>query len=250
MSSFLSITTFHPFGLNLYGERMMKAYHRHWPAEVPLRIYSEGWDKKAHEWLEPFNVLPIESSDWLAAFKYRHAHRDTKDYRMDAVRFSHKIAALLLADQHMSARYLIWIDGDTFTHSPVTLDVLKRWIPTRGAWVSWLDRRNKYPECGFYIIDREHPRHGEMMQRLRNMYADDRLFALKEWHDSYVLQQVVEQAGVGATSLSGPVGYRTGHPFVNGPLGAYMDHMKGKRKQKGRSHRSDLHVRRDEAYWR
>lgn len=246
MSSFMAVTTFNRRGLEQYGERMVGSHHRHWPAEVPLRIYSEGWDKPNELW----NVWPLESSDWLDAFKYRHAHRDTSNYRMDAVRFAHKIAALLLADANMSARYLIWIDGDVFTHSPITLDVLRSWAPREGAWISWLDRRNVYPECGFYIIDRQHDRHIEMMTRLRRMYAGDALFVEKEWHDSYILQQCVLQAGVGTTSLSGPVASRTSHPFVNGPLGAYMDHMKGKRKQKGRSHRSDLYVSRREPYWR
>jgi hypothetical protein len=39
------------------------------------------------------------------------------------------------------------------------------------------------------------------------------------------------------------------HPFINGPLGAYMDHMKGDRKDQGRSLAADLLVRRDEGYW-
>jgi len=243
--SFLAVTTFNGAGLQQYGERMMRSWQQHW--SVPLRIYSEGWKKP--EWAEAFNVLPIESSGWLAAFKVRHASLPTADYRMDAVRFCHKIAALLEADRHMTARYLIWVDGDTFTHTPVPMTEVERWTPKNGDWIAWLDRRKVYPECGFYIIDREHPRHVEMMGRLYEMYADDRLFQESEWHDSYVLQQCVLQAGVGATSLSGPIGWRTAHPFINGPLGAYMDHMKGKRKRKGRSHATDLQVRRKEKYW-
>ena len=51
-------------------------------------------------------------------------------------------------------------------------------------------------------------------------------------------------------NLSGSLGWRSvHHPFVNGPLGAYMDHMKGERKQYGRSLASDLMTQRDESYW-
>ena len=39
------------------------------------------------------------------------------------------------------------------------------------------------------------------------------------------------------------------HPFVNGPLGRYMDHLKGGRKDEGRSSDKDLVVARTEAYW-
>jgi hypothetical protein len=80
------------------------------------------------------------------------------------------------------------------------------------------------------------------------MYAEDGLFSLAEWHDSFVLWEVVKRAGVAAKSLSG-AGARTNHPLVNGPLGAWFDHLKGRRKKRGKSDRFDLKVRRAEAYW-
>ena len=50
-------------------------------------------------------------------------------------------------------------------------------------------------------------------------------------------------------SLSGGFEH-TGHPFVNGPLGARLDHCKGNRKHAGRSKASDLKVQRREDHWR
>ena len=73
---------------------------------------------------------------------------------------------------------------------------------------------------------------------------------MAEWHDSYVIQQLVEGMGLKTKSLSGPEGFKTSHPFVNGPLGAYMDHLKGPRKAMGRSQARDLKVQRAEPYWR
>jgi hypothetical protein len=40
-----------------------------------------------------------------------------------------------------------------------------------------------------------------------------------------------------------------GHPLINGPLGKWMDHMKGGRKEQGKSKTSDLMVNRTENYW-
>lgn len=241
----LAVSTFNAEGFHKYGKRFMDSFHRHWPDTIGLRVYSEGWSIP-----QPFCATPslVESSDWLAAFKERHAHRPTKDYRMDAVRFAHKVAALIAADQHCSARYLIWMDGDIFTFAPVPMDVIEGWLP-RGEWIAWLDRRMAYPECGFYIIDRQHPLHGGAMDALRRMYAGDGLFNEQEWHDSYILQQVVRALCLPTKSLSGDIGRRTHHPFVNSPLGAFMDHLKGKRKDKGRSLRSDLQTPRREPYW-
>lgn len=245
MSEFLAVTTFNAIGLEKYGRRMMNSFVRFWPEQVPLWVFNEGWRE-----LGGWSLVPLETaSDWLPHFKARHAARRTDNYRLDAVRFSHKIAALIAADELMSRRFLLWIDGDTVTHSRLTLTDLINLAPTRGEWIAWLDRSHAYPECGFYIIDRDHPRHQEMMTRLREMYDGDKLFLEKEWHDSYILQQVVLQAGVTAKSLSG-TGYRTHHPFVNGPLGQWMDHMKGARKVKGKSPPIDLKVKRREEYWR
>jgi hypothetical protein len=245
--TFLAVTTFNEAGRVKYGQRMMESFHAHWPDEIGLRVYAEGWDQSCS-----FATIVdlLEASDWLSNFKARHAHRQPDHYRMDAVRFSHKIAALIAADESMSSRYLVWMDGDIVTHSSVMMNVLETWVPSSGEWIAWLDRQNIHPECGFYIIDRDHPRHKEMMQRLRTMYDGDKLFLEKEWHDSYVLQQCVAQAGIPWKSLSGPIARRTHHPFINSVLGGYMDHMKGKRKEKGRSLRTDLRVRRQEAYWK
>ena len=246
---FLAVTTFNSVGLTQYGARMASSFNRHWPKEVGLRIYAEGW----HDSGEAYGAKVCDlmtSSDWLAYFKERHKDRSTDNYRLDAVRFAHKIAAVIAADEQMGSRFLIWIDGDVFTHSPVPIEAVKSWAPEGRQWLSWLDRRNVYPECGFYIIDREHPRHREMMTRLREMYDGDKLFLEKEWHDSYILQRIVYAARIETKSLSGNMGRRTPHPFINGPLGQYMDHLKGKRKDKGRSLASDLVVKRGEQYWR
>jgi hypothetical protein len=41
-----------------------------------------------------------------------------------------------------------------------------------------------------------------------------------------------------------------GHPLINGPLGKWIDHMKGGRKEKGKSDSKDIMVNRTEDYWR
>jgi hypothetical protein len=42
----------------------------------------------------------------------------------------------------------------------------------------------------------------------------------------------------------------TSHPAINGPLGAFLDHMKGPRKSEGRSRPGDLKMKREEGYWK
>ena len=40
-----------------------------------------------------------------------------------------------------------------------------------------------------------------------------------------------------------------GHPLINSAWGAYLDHLKGARKDLGRSKSKDLKVQRTEKYW-
>jgi len=241
-----AVTTFNAMGKCLYGDRMMESFVRHWPEEVMLTAYAEGWTD-APEGIETIDLA--DASTWLSAFKARHRGNRFKDYRHDAVRFSHKIAAVCSADASSEADVLIWIDGDVLTHADVPLDALAALAPAGEEWIAWLDRDRSYPECGFFAINRRHERHAEMMRRLERMYREDELFALAEYHDSYVIEHVVKAAGVGAKSLSGK-GKQTTHPLINGPLGAFLDHAKGQRKAAGRSNKRELVTARSEAHWR
>jgi hypothetical protein len=40
-----------------------------------------------------------------------------------------------------------------------------------------------------------------------------------------------------------------GHPLINSQWGAWLDHLKGDRKNLGKSKRTDLLVKRQEPYW-
>ncbi len=242
---FAAITTFNRDGLDLYGRRMMASFRAHAPTEVSLRVYTEGWTLGGN--VEELDL--VKSSPWLADFRERHADRTFPDMRFDAVRFSHKIAAVCHAAKDIKADALIWIDGDVVTHSPLRMVDFVNLAPVNVNWISWLERDNNYPECGFFILNMRHWRHGEMIDRLSAMYSADHLFKLDQYHDSFVLWKLVEEHCVGAKSLSGDVGRTTAHPLVNGPLGAWFDHLKGPRKKLGRTPQRDLKVKRTEAHW-
>lgn len=246
-----AVTTFNVEQYGAYGSRMLSTFRRHWRG-IPLVVYAEGFDPLPEDESSIRYLDLNESSDWLAKFKQdatlHPAPKGAKDYKFAAARFSHKIAALTAADRCTSADYLIWLDGDIVAHAPFGLTELEPFLPAV-EWVSWLDRQSTHVECGFYIINRRHERHAEAMSKLESQYRDQTLYALPEWHDSYVLQHVVQSNSIPAKSISGR-GRSTHHPLVNGPLGKYLDHLKGDRKKTGKSFRNDLVIPRREAYWR
>jgi hypothetical protein len=103
----------------------------------------------------------------------------------------------------------------------------------------------------------------EFLQEFQKMGddAENGIFTLKEWHDSYVFDVVrksLEPTGLKTHNWSQhlvdirPNPKNTlgeGHPLINTDLGAYLDHLKGDRKTSGKSYRVDLAVHRKELYW-
>ncbi len=220
------------------------------------------WETHAHRCVETFGEFwsgvrlltyldeDLEArSSWLAAFKARHAHRPTDNYRFDAVRFAHKVAAIELAMQDGGADALIWLDADCVTHAPVDGEWLSGLIG--GADFAYLPRARKYPECGFMIFRRNHAGRA-LVRRVAEQYEFDGLFGMAEWHDSWVIEQIragmVADGVLRCVSLSGDAEH-AGHPLINGPLGERLDHLKGKRKAIGKSKPTDLVRPRTETYW-
>jgi hypothetical protein len=248
---------------------MAKLFTMYWPADVHLTLYAERF--------RPDNTVPshrvFELPAWLLKFKARHCtdpvkngRGDTRKYNLllDVVRFSHKVGAVidtieraLTGEPFVGPDVVIWLDADIVTHSLVSHDFLRGLVdglPVQGSEslapaISWLNRDKKYPECGFVMFHLRHPALPALIAAWKTYYTDDRFLQLDAWTDCHTLQAAVAEVNAPWSSLSGPFS-GLGHPFINGPLGAVMDHLKGERKREGKSRRHDLRARRREPYWR
>ena len=250
--SIAAVTTFNAAGYDEYGKRFLKGFDEHWPADIILHIYIE-------------DIMPEETSDRftyhdlllnipeLAAFKARHKHNRTHNgfyengeygYRMDAVRFAHKVFALSHCAHALKdkADALFWIDADTVTFKDIPHELFGQVLPD-GYYTSYLGRRQSYPECGFVGFNLTHPAHDEFMTFWQNLYIDDSLFELPEWHDSFVYDMVRKTFENKDKFTSHDIAEESPpshHPFINSILGTYMDHLKGnERKREGKSFEED-----------
>ncbi len=230
MLTFDAVTTYAEKHWESHAKRCVETFGQFWK-EIPLRTLTDA-------------KLEL-GSDWLPEFKERHRHRPTMNYRFDAVRFAHKVAAIELAFRMGSGDVLVWIDADCVTHAPVDAAWLSGLIGD--ADLAILTRAKKYTETGFFMIRRSDAG-AALVKAMVRLYKTDRLFQLSEWHDCMALDHCRAALGTRCVSLSGDA-EATGHPLVNGPLGARLDHLKGARKAIGKSLRSDLKRQRTEAYW-
>jgi hypothetical protein len=261
------ITTFNSQGLKQYGQRMIDTFEKHWPAEVDLIACAEH----CHPVITKQNVKVydlLQLSTPLNTFIERHRNNPQahglagppevfdpkKSFRWDAVRFAYKIYSIALVSNYTSNGWLIWLDADTFTHSNITIADLERLCPA-SAMISYLGRGERYhSECGWVAYNLDHPETRKFIMELKDMYNQDKIFDLPEWHDSYVWDvirrkyQSKNQFYNLSPALQKPG--RAGHPFINSELGRFMDHLKGTRKTQGHSHLKDLISSRTENYWK
>lgn len=263
--SALVVTTMSAQGYDRYGRRMLASMHAKLDPAITLRLYSEGFTPAPAVIRDHWQVMDLnEQAAWLPDFKAWCDADPVRcgrfsgvyDMRQDARRFSHKVAAFTHAALGTARRafdLMIWCDADVIAHEAITMDWLHG-LMRDVDYLAWLDRRDLYPECGFFIVRPLHPAHDVVWREVLSLYTTRSLLQHHEWHDSYLIQQVMERAQrdglLGIGSLSGAKGARTSHPLVNGPLGERLDHLKGPRKDMARTPDRDLRVPRGEAYWR
>ena len=274
MKTLAVVTTFPPNRWTAYAKRMIDSHVHFWPDNVMLYAYYEGKQPDYnHEKVKFINIEEVNPE--LVKFKQRHKNdpvangevhaipggvrrldgagdkdKNKGSYLWDAVRFAHKTFAVDHAIKNCSTDYVLWLDADTYTFRPISTNFVTELLP-ENKLVNFLGRGQTYPECGWVCYNRKHHKIKEFMQYWTNMYIEDTIFQEVEWHDSYLFWQCVKRiAPNDGVDIGKGAGAKGNHIFINSVLGAYVDHMKGKRKVKGKSSKSDLRGDRNEDYWK
>jgi len=266
------VTTFNQAGLDLYGRTMIESFDQYWPQDVDLWVYTENCHVESSARIHVVDLLAVSPD--LVAFKQQHANNPVanglvakdsnlpfKDnaFKWDAVRFSHKVFCVIHACQTIESDWVIWLDADTKTFASIPENFLST-ICLNDAMACYLGRREKYhSECGWVAYNKRHQDLSQFMQQWRDLYMTGAIFDLREFHDSFVFDELrkrFQSQGTQFHNLS-PVlpGKGPGHPFIASQLGQYMDHMKGsKRKALGHSLPDDYQrnqgLNSDVNYWR
>lgn len=261
------VTTFHSKGYLTYGKRMIQTFLENWPKDVTLHVYAEDVD--VLERAENLRIYDLhkESSE-LVHFKnkwknvpkangdvsndpIRNKRKDAgKGFKWDAVRFSHKVYSIFHCAKICDSDLIMWMDADTVCHSPINKEKIDILCP-RDKDVGYLGRDGKYSECGLYYINLKSPKGLSFLKEFQRVYddAENGIFTMAEWHDSYVFDQIRIPLSMNEINWSKGIIKGEGHPLINSEWGAYLDHLKGDRKSLGKSKITDLKVKRKEKYW-
>lgn len=270
MTKFAVVTTFHHAGYEKYARRMIDTFLANWPKEITLYVYPQ--DHSIVQEADNLVVRDLHSSvPELVAFKKRWsadprargevatAPADRKGkapglgFRWDAIRFSHKVYSVCHAARHCDSDVLLWMDADMVCHTPITTDFIQSQIPSQ-VGLAYLGRENKFTECGLYAMNLRDPITQIWLQQFQLAYDSGRLMTMSEWNDCWVFDITRDEVKAQHPQwqlLNWTRGLirGEGHPLINSAWGAYLDHLKGRRKDVGHSHRKDLVRPRNERYW-
>jgi hypothetical protein len=267
------VSTFHQPVLDLYGQRFVDSFSNHVDKNIKLYLYTENCtpttndprieilNQKDHlpklmSFKERWKNVPKANGMPPDEIKKRRPKDWHKDFKWNAIRFANKVYAVFDAAKRCKTDWIVWLDADTYVHSPISLKQFENFTPDN-AWMSYLGRGKKWPECGFYGINLKTKAGKNFLHEFEYVYenAEDGIFQMEEWHDSFVFEEVrkiVQEKwprerfyNISAGLVNGE-----GHPFINSDLGKYFDHLKGDRKELGKSAKPrDLIKPRSESYW-
>lgn len=273
MTKYSVVTTFNQKGYDVYANKFIKTFNDRVDNRIPLVVYAEDCKPtgdsrtlildakqtlpKLNHFKEKWKNTPKANGKCPPDIKARRPKDWHKEFKWNAIRFSNKVYAIFHEAKRTDADVLIWMDADCVVHSSVNQEDFERMLPPTFD-IHYLGRGKKWPECGFYGMNLKSAHCQDFLTNFEKMYeeADNGIFRLEEWHDSFVFDVVLKMhrqkfPNSPIKDFSGHLISGEGHPLVNCELGAYFDHLKGdSRKAKGKSLSTDLKITRVETYWK
>lgn len=277
MTNITVVTTFHQAGLEKYGQRFLDSFARRVDKRIKLWVYAENCKPINPDSNQIIIFDAVQQLPKLQVFKElwhddpkangvcpwpeRRPKDHHKTFKWDAVRFANKVYAVFDACEK-NKDWVVWMDADTFVHSNWSYDQFRNLLPDT-SWITYVGRGSKthtWPECGFYGLNLNDVVCQEFLKEFESYYenAKEKMFNLEEWHDSYIFGLVLNNFKkispnvidyTAELQLTGAKTGGGGHPLINSKLGAWIDHLKGDRKNIGRSLSKDIVVNRKESYW-
>jgi hypothetical protein len=255
---YLFVTSFHPSAYDLYGGRMIESFVANTDDDMHLWVFTDTRLPEAPTHARvTFIVLDEYFPDQLA-FEMRHNSPICRgkfgnfyDYRFDAVKFSHKPAALAAALKRMEEgdyrpETLVWLDADTVFKKPLVKSFLEDKFPS-WAHVGHFQRDENHTEGGIIMFRTSNERVGAFLRIFWAAFDQDRVFLMPAWTDCHVFDILLagaKQDGfLRPVNLGDEMSAATNHPIVNSEWFQYVDHLKGDRKENGASYESDIQVK-------
>ena len=241
MSKYTFVTAFNKEHFDLYAKKMLESVvdNRN-PDDFRLVVYYDGFGSEKPDAPEA-SFIEYRDLDKLKArqdFITRNKDKNGRyaeapsNYRMDAVRFCHKVYAYTdlayeLIDQENTG-WLVWLDADTITTTKFTAEDAAKILPDDSDVVHLGRIDIDYSETGFVGWNMAMHNAVSMLVDIRGAYDTNEVLAYREWTDSFVFERLLniyKAHGTKTHNLS--EGVRGLAVFENSALKDYFIHNKG-----------------------
>lgn len=223
------------------GDIMLDSWFKHWPSEISLHVFQEGFDL-------PENNRLIKH-DWDENCLEAWTRFSEKGYGT-ASKFAKKGFAFLAGMKQIDCDLLIWVDADTLTYQHFPFDKIQNILPNDKliavfdtlyqikpdyTLAEYLDPNRILTACesGFVILNKRHKNFNEMVERYEHFYTlDVKPDYLGDWYDTNVLMASVKDLRTEVYDLSQlRTTNKTQTPINRCWIGEYVHHAKGKVKR-------------------
>ena len=233
----------------------IKGFVQNWPASVTGYAYIESPHLMPEFSANNLIILDFDTAvgSSITAFEQRNSHRSIGDLSIGgpigakAAKFARKVFVQLHALENIDADFIHYIDADLYTRNRFSLEMpflrnffeddfllacaprsFNRKLPPEIA-LAKKKLAPGYTETGYIIWNMRHPHLSFWKKTYKEVYDSDLIFDFDEWHDciafDYATLTTQRESGSKIFDLGG--GVRSDHPLVEGPLGGYLDHLKG-----------------------
>ena len=273
------VTSFNVQSWDMYAKEFLVSFDKKWDEQLHLAVYYDGGDlpedkvesprisyfklEKDKEWKQfqqtygENNGRPQGYEEAMEWPPKTFVQNDTYNYRMDAVRFCHKVFAItgearrIIHNAHgMAARsgmnpleinpgHLLWLDADARTKKDISFDQAVEMVCTGDNVefddISHLGRTAIDYSCtSFICFNLSSMRVQEFLNDFRGIYVSGEIFGYREWTDAFVFTRLLTMYAVHGLRVNNLAeGCETLDAFEYCDIGKYMVHHKGNRKITG-----------------
>jgi hypothetical protein len=197
------VTSFGAQGYKDYGRDFLASYVKY--MKDPLYVFVEAPCDFQHPLVTFKKLEQVEGFKQFlnrASFPAMHGKiwGQQYNYRFAVTKFCRKQFAQLGAaklEGAINGDWLIWIDADVVLGSALP-------PPVKGPFMYYLGRP-EWHSCASYVAwDLQHTQNQTWWQMLESLYATGTIFALPEWHDSYVNDWMREDLKISGVNLAEP----------------------------------------------
>jgi hypothetical protein len=222
------VSTFSDKGYELYGKLFVESCKKFIYSNIDICFYIDNVPLRNEK---NITILKLEESiPDLSKFKHRNKNKEFKDFKWDAVRFSHKSYTMWHAAKHSDVDKLFWLDADTVLQNNIDENYLNKFLPD-DYFTSYLGRGGRFTETGFIGFNLKHKYANEFFDEFIDYYNSDRIYTeLSGYTDCHVYDatrnKLVEQKKITALDLTPGMGKNNFNHVHQG----YMIHNKGGKK--------------------